>query len=449
MSDELNAKLLQTPNLLQERLATLREWMPDLFMPDGTLNVKELKKLTGSEITESEFFEFRWFGKNDAKQQAYSPITKTLKYDLKRSVNPETADGNLVIEGDNLEVMKCLLASYREKIKCIYIDPPYNTGGLDLIYRDNFTQNKTEYDLENSNKDEEGKRLNTNPKSSGRFHSKWLNMLYPRLLVARQLLKNDGVIFISIDDNEVHNLRKICDEIFGESNFESCIKVYSNPRGRQSSLNIAETSEYILVYRKSLDCILSGEPLSEKQKAEYSETDNKGRYRLLGLRHRASNNEDYYVKSLDFPIFYSASKQDIKLERTRPDDIEIVPRLPEHERGRWTWSKKKVLQDKHLLYVKKNNKGRYDIFRKDYLTRGKTTKSKDMWLDKDINYDQSAKRLKDLFGFAIMQYTKPVYLIKKILQIATTDKSGDIILDFFAGSGTTSDAVMEMNAGGG
>lgn len=229
MVNQIN-KMEQTENPLEdvqshdwnkERLAQLKSLMPDLFTNDGQLNINELKKVVDPNlVTETERYEFRWFGKSKAKREAFTPTDATLVYDKHRSVNPTESD-NLIIEGENLAVLKLLSNSYREQVKCIYIDPPYNTG-KDFVYSDKFNQDKAEY-WEDAEITENGIKIDTNTETDGRFHSNWLNMMYSRLLIARQLLKEDGVIFISIDDNEVHHLRKLCDEVFGEENFVASI----------------------------------------------------------------------------------------------------------------------------------------------------------------------------------------------------------------------------------
>ncbi|HAP96348.1 MAG TPA: hypothetical protein DCP54_11515 [Chryseobacterium sp.] len=207
----------ESPDFNQERLDKLKELFPDLFTSENKLNTEELKKLVEPDsISETERYEFRWFGKSNAKRNAFTPSNATLIYDEERSVNPAESE-NLIIEGENLEVLKLLSASYREKIKCIYIDPPYNTG-KDFVYSDNFTQDKKAY-WEDAGIVEDGLKIDTNTETNGRYHSNWLNMMYSRLLVARQLLREDGVIFISIDDNEVHHLRKLAEDVFGENNF--------------------------------------------------------------------------------------------------------------------------------------------------------------------------------------------------------------------------------------
>src|SRR5690606_32610152 len=225
----------------KERLETLKKMFPDLFTNEGKLNINELKKVVDPEsVSETERYEFRWFGKSAAKRKAFSPSNATLVFDEKRSVNPTETD-NLIIEGENLEVLKLLSTAYREKVKCIYIDPPYNTG-KDFVYSDNYSQDKKAY-WEDAGVTEEGLKIDTNTETDGRYHSNWLNMMYSRLLIARQLLREDGVIFISIDDNEVHHLRKLCDEVFGEDNFLSDL-IWNLRSGSQAG-HFTRSHEYI------------------------------------------------------------------------------------------------------------------------------------------------------------------------------------------------------------
>jgi adenine-specific DNA-methyltransferase len=272
--ETLSQMMLETPNLNQERLDKLKELFPDLFTGEGKLNEDELKKLTAADgtVKETERYDFRWFGKSQAKRNAFTPTNTTLVFDEARSVNPATSE-NIIIEGENLEVLKLLLCAYREKIKCIYIDPPYNTG-KDFVYSDNYTEEKRPY-WEKTGAMIDGVKQTTNPDTSGRYHSDWLNMMYSRLLVARSLLRNDGVIFISIDDNEVHNLRKLCDEVFGEENFVANIIWEKNFSPKNDAKWLSENHDYIIVYAKSKEIwrpILL--PRSDEANARYSNPDN-------------------------------------------------------------------------------------------------------------------------------------------------------------------------------
>ena len=252
---------IQSHDWNKERLEQLKKLMPDLFTNDGQLNINELKKVVNpSLVTETERYEFRWFGKSSSKREAFTPTDATLVYDESRSVNPENSE-NIIIEGENLAVLKLLSNSYREQIKCIYIDPPYNTG-KDFVYSDNFNQDRKEY-WEDAEITENGLKIDTNTETDGRFHSNWLNMMYSRLLIARQLLKEDGVIFISIDDNEVHHLRKLCDEVFGENNFITSFMWKRKKEISSDSKNVSIQGEYIVAYAKSESTIFKLEPLSE------------------------------------------------------------------------------------------------------------------------------------------------------------------------------------------
>ena len=234
----------------KERLAQLKNLFPDLFTNEDKLNIDELKKVVDpASVSETERYEFRWFGKSAAKRNAYTPSNATLMYDDDvRSVNPNESE-NLIIEGENLEVLKLLSDSYREQVKCIYIDPPYNTG-KDFVYSDNYTEDKKPY-WEQTGVTENGVKIDTNIDSDGRYHSNWLNMMYSRLLLSRTMLKPEGVIFISLDENEIHHLRKLCDEIFGENNRLGVITVVHKPEGRQFANFFSPSNEFMLVYAKN------------------------------------------------------------------------------------------------------------------------------------------------------------------------------------------------------
>jgi adenine-specific DNA-methyltransferase len=209
-----------TPDLREERLAELKRLFPDLFTNEGRLDPDELKRLVApNEVHETERYEFKWYGKAASKREAFAPTTATLVYDPARSVNPDKADGNMIIEGENLETLKLLLSAYREQVKVIYIDPPYNTG-KDFIYRDNYAEGKQRY-WEQTGSAEKGVRLESNSDTSGRYHSDWLSMMQSRIIVARSLLHPDGAIFASCDDHELTNLKRILDTVFGEENFIS------------------------------------------------------------------------------------------------------------------------------------------------------------------------------------------------------------------------------------
>ena len=354
---------------------------------------------------------------------------------------------NLYIEGDNLEVLKLLQKSYLGKVKMIYIDPPYNTG-KDFIYHDDFAMSVDEYAEASDSVDELGNKYIKNMDSNGRFHSDWCSMMYSRLMVARTLLTEDGVIFISIDDNEVENLRKICDEVFGESNKIAQLVIENNPRGRQSDAFFATSHEYLLCYAGNIDsATINGMSLSEKQKAEYKYEDEIGRYRLLGLRQRgvASLREDR--PEMFFPIWVNPEDSSISLTYVE-DWEEVIPKKSDGREGRWMWGKQKCINESNRLVARLvSTRREFDIFVKDYLNKDgeqRTRKYKTIWSDKILNNQIGTQEVKAILGGDYMSFPKSTEYIKTIIQTGTSSSS--LILDFFSGSATTAHAVMQLNA---
>ncbi|WP_314396439.1 site-specific DNA-methyltransferase [uncultured Gemella sp.] len=410
-----------------------------------SVNFKMLKQMLSEDIVDGEeAYEFTWVGKKESIVEANKPIRKTLRPAPEESVDWDNTE-NLYIEGDNLEVLKLLQESYLGKVKMIYIDPPYNTGN-DFIYNDDFKVSNEEYAEESGEYDEEGNRMFKNTDSNGRFHSDWCSMMYSRLLVAKNLLKEDGVIFISIDDNEVENLKRICDEIFGNGNFIGNIIPIMNPRGSQSSANIAVNHEYILVLSKNIKNVkLKGLELTESQKKEYNKSDEFGVYRELGLRKRGADSRREDSPTMFYSIYFDEETGNISTKNKY--DIEIIPRLSDGSEGRWRWSSKTVENEKNKLVVRKVNRKsglEYDVFTKDYLNPDTTRKVTSIWDEKEINNEFGTELLKELFGnVKIFNYSKPLALLKKIISISST--KDDLILDFFSGSASTAHAVMDLN----
>ena len=422
----------ESPDFNQERLETLKQMFPDLFTSENKLNINELKKIIEPEsITETERYEFRWFGKSNAKRNAFTPSNATLVYDGERSVNPMESE-NLIIEGENLEVLKLLSASYREKIKCIYIDPPYNTG-KDFVYSDNFTQDKKAY-WEDAGIVEDGLSIDTNFQADGRFHSNWLNMIYPRLILSRQLLSDEGIIFISIDDNEVHHLRKLCDDVFGEDNFIGCIVRSTGQTTGQDSGGLGSSFDYLLVYSKNPNRILNGLPLTEHDLLRFENEDSKGKYAYDQLRKTGSND-----KRTDRPnMFYAV---------LNPDGEELFPTGPGGYESRWRVEKNtydRLLSEDYIIWKKttRNDEEVWWPYVKYYL-EGRTKRPSPLWDDLDGN-KKAARDLRKIFDDEkIFDFPKPVKLIERIISIASEEN--DIILDFFAGSGTTGEAIVNLN----
>ncbi|MDD3138047.1 MAG: site-specific DNA-methyltransferase [Lachnospiraceae bacterium] len=459
---------MESVDIRQKNIDKIAELFPGaitekLDEKESTIDKKVYKKavnfdllrqlLSEEEIAGDEAYEFTWVGKNKAIVEANTPIRKTLRPCKEESNSREwDTTENLYIEGDNLEVLKLLQESYLGKIKLIYIDPPYNTGN-DFIYRDDFKQSIDDYEENMGVYDDDENRLFKNTDTNGRFHSDWCSMMYSRLILAKNSLSNEGVMFISIDEHEVETLTKIADEVFGFENHIGTIVVKSNPRGSMSTSEIASLHEYLLVYSKNRsDVQIIGHELSEEMTSEYKYIDENGNYRLLGLRMRGGFWRRSERPNLYYPIYINPNDGTISLNKDNVYIEEAIPIQPSTmEDGTWRWSKDKVIQDKHLLIGKaitRNDNIVWDIYQKDYLNRnnGRRTKAKSIWDENEINYQNGTTEIKNLLGNSgIFDYSKPVFLILKAMKMISF-KDGDIVLDFFSGSATTAHAVMQLNA---
>lgn len=451
MMEHLN---MQSMDKVAANVAKIRELFPNCVTErinnegklEHAIDFDMLKQELSDHVVDGlqERYQFTWPDKRKAILAANAPINKTLRPCREESVDFDNTE-NLYIEGDNLEVLKLLQETYLGKVKMIYIDPPYNTGN-DFVYEDEFKQSADEY-IDNSGQlDEEGNRLVANTESNGRFHTDWLNMMYPRLNLAKDLLSEDGVIAISIDENEVENLKRCCKEIYGESNYIATIISKMNPRGSQSSKDIAITHEYILVIAKSKEYQVNGLELTEEQEKEYKYQDAMGCYRLLGLRKRGADSRREDSPSMYFPIYYDPDNDN--LSTIEKYSVIIYPKLSDGTDGRWRWSKSKVEREKNLLVVRAVKRGteyEYDVFSKDYLSENKRRKPMSIWDDKEINNEFATELLTDLFKEKkIFDYSKSLFLLKKLITVLRSADS--LVLDFFSGSATTAHAVMQLNA---
>ena len=407
--------------------------------------------LSGDVLEGDESYEFTWVGKKAAIVETNKPIRKTLRPDINASVEWDTTE-NMYIEGDNLEVLKLLQESYLGKIKMIYIDPPYNTGH-DFIYPDSFVMDNEDYDEGTGYFDEDGNVnfARENSATLGKYHSDWCSMMYSRLMLARNLLTKDGVIFISIDDNEVFNLKKICDEVFGASNYVVQLAVQLNPRGRNLDVFVAKTYESVLVYAKdySQATTILGVEKEGKMVDEYNKEDDVGKYRAIGLRNRNQAFNPQTRPNLYYPLYVNPRNGKVSTQWSGEYCDEVFPDAPDGTQTCWTWMKQKVEAENHLIIAEKSG-SEWRIYRKDYLLKDgamATTLVKSLWTDNTINNDWGKKAIKELFGSNVMSFPKAPELIKKMIQIGT-DKEA-IVLDFFSGSATTAQAVMEVNAADG
>lgn len=420
---------MQTANVVDENIKRIGELFPNCLTerldengrPEVAIDFDQLRQELSKDIVEGpeERYQFTWPDKRNAIRLANAPTTDTLRPCREESVDFDNTQ-NLYIEGDNLEVLKLLRENYLGKVKMIYIDPPYNTGN-DFVYNDDFAQTTGDYIHNSGQEDEEGNRLVANTESNGRFHTDWLNMIYPRLKVAKDLLSEDGVIFISIDDNEVENLKKVCDEVFGESNFIAQIAWKRKKEISNDSNNVAIQGEYILCYGR-LNTTLALEPLSD----------------------------DYVAKSYNDPT------EEFPLGKWRPVPLTVskglngggytytitTPTGVKHTRL-WAWPEKSYLKlfEEGKVYFGKDKCGIPQ--RVMYISESKGQPISNYWDDVATN-KEGKKDILQIFGENAFDTPKPTGLIKKMIKVAMYNNS--IILDFFSGSATTAHAVMQLNA---
>ena len=406
----------------------------------------ELGQYAAAEASAKERYELTWAGKGNAKRIANTDVVaRTLKYVPEESKHPETTE-NLYIEGDNLEVLKLLRSSYYNRIKMICIDPPYNTGN-DFIYKDRFATSALEADKLEGNVDEEGNRLIANQKGSGRFHSSWLDLMYPRLKVARDLLTDDGVICISIDDNELYNLKKLCDEVFHESNFVATLPTVMNLKGNNDQFGFAGTHEYTVVYIKDMNSVedLYGIALTEEDKEEYTLSDAKGPYKKGAtlMRTGEAGAREKRPKGY-YPIYVSADYTRMSLERQAPTDIEVYPKTKDGKEMSWRRSPETLRQsvDEFIITPTRDGVSFYKKQRlEDDMNLGKKPKS--LFYKPQYSSGNGTDALKALFGGRVFDNPKPLQLIKDLISVGMRE---GIVLDFFSGSATVAQAVMELNA---
>lgn len=438
----------QSMDIVENNIEQLKELFPEVFA-EGRINFDRLQEVLGNYVvTDEDHYNFTWHGKRAAGRLAQTPSTGTLRPCPQESVDWDKTQ-NLFIEGDNLEVLKLLQKSYHRQIKMIYIDPPYNTGN-DFVYEDDFKDGVKNYLAVTGQLDDEGKKKGTNSSSAGRYHTNWLNMMYPRLKLARNLLRDDGVIFISIDDNESLNLRKIADEIFGEDCFIADVTVVNNLKGRNDKKYIATANERLFMYVKSYQFEECGLALPESRISEFKEEDNLGKYRLLGLRKRGGADTRDARPKMFFPIYADPSSGKVSLNKSDIYSIEMLPRKSDQSDGCWRWGTETVgLRLEQLVAKPVGSDGRYDVFEKDYLeTDGelRRIKPKSVMSGADYSTDGATKSFRSLMNEIDFSSPKPVPFIKDLLSYSMLPDKHDIVLDFFAGSATTAHAVFEQNA---
>lgn len=417
----------QSMDIVESNIEQLKELFPEVFT-EGKVNFDRLQEVLGNYVvTDEDHYNFTWHGKRAAGRLAQTPSTGTLRPCPQESVDWDKTQ-NLFIEGDNLEVLKLLQKSYHRQIKMIYIDPPYNTGN-DFVYEDDFKDGVKNYLAVTGQLDDEGKKKGTNSSSAGRYHTNWLNMMYPRLKLARNLLRDDGVIFISIDDNEKSNLKKLCDDIFGENNFLGELVWKKKYIGGKHANHIVDLHEYILVFSKNvydLHELLMERPANELEKFsledEYVGT--RGKHYIRPLKSNLGRRE-----TLIYPI-------------EMPDGTSIETQ--------WMVSKEtlgNLIEDGRILFKQKRD-GTYNIYRK-YYQNDNDGSVKVPSLIEDVSNADGKVEIKNLFGVSEgreipFDNPKPTGLLKYLINPSVYDDS--IVLDFFSGSCSTADAVMQINA---
>jgi adenine-specific DNA-methyltransferase len=427
----------RSADLVAENVARLRELLPEAFT-EGKIDFDVLKQLLGGVVDErDEKYGLNWHGKRLARQLALTPSTGTLRPVPGDGVDEATTQ-NIVIEGDNLEVLKLLQKSYSGKVKTIYIDPPYNTG-KDFVYPDNFQDNIKNY-LELTGQVEGGAKITSNPESSGRFHTDWLNMIYPRLQLAKHLLREDGCLFVSVDDSEAFHLRMVCDSIYGAECYKGTIVRTTGQTTGQDSGGLGSSFDYVVVYVRTPDTELSGLALDDNDLERYQEEDSKGKYALWQMRKTGSGD-----RRTDRPNMYYSVKA--------PDKSDILPIGPTGYESRWRFDAngyKRLVEEDAIVWKKRGQSEQnpdWWPYVKTYL-EGRTKRPSPLWDDLEGSKKASIDN-RQLMGDSVFNHPKPLGLITRLLQIVPNADSTGIVLDFFAGSGTTGHAVIAQNAGDG
>lgn len=452
-----------------KQIEVLKENFPACFNADGSFDIERFKEyLSDKLMVSNEGYELKFLGKNYARLLASIDTTTVIVPDEEHNNKPENKDSqNIYISGDNLDGLKQLLKSYAHQVKCIYIDPPYNTGSDGFVYNDNFNFSAEELSTKLSIDDEQAQRILDLTKRGSASHSAWLMFMYPRLLLARDLLTDDGVIFISIDDNEQSNLKLICDDVFGEENFVANIIVQANKRG-QTYKQLAKTHEYLFVYTKNISTELN--ELSKRQGA-FDKQDNIGEFEERELRNRNPKFGKFNRPNLYYPIYTNPNSIDecgycpVSLEKSEEFSIEILPLNSEGEESCWRWGKDKFNRFNNSsssmeseLVAKKKNTGKYGCYEKyrkgtfkaktiwyeDDLVGDLSGEDDDIWEETNVITEQGSKELTAYEMGDAFDFPKPTYLIKKVFHIGSND--GDICLDFFSGSASSFEALLSLNA---
>ena len=457
----------KTMDIVEQNIEQLKELFPSVFS-EGKVQFNKLEELLGNYVARDEdHYNFTWHGKRNAGRLAQTPSTGTLRPAKDESVDWDNTE-NLFIEGDNLEVLKLLQKSYHRQVKMIYIDPPYNTGN-DFVYEDDFKDGVKNYLEMTGQVDGEGKKMGTNSSAAGRYHTNWLNMMYPRLKLARNLMRNDGVIFISIDDNELSNLMKLCDDVFGEENYVGLLSVENNPKGRKNSRFISVNNDYCLIYAKNkeISSFVENVPKSASDMKEDENgvfVHNSGKRVLVGENSFNKEVKNFFSEK-HYSVYYNQENNDLILEQEKniEDQSEALiqkgySRYISSRDGHFienTYTKSKLIElyDDEALEFKEDK-----IFEKNFSS---SIRIKSLLTNKeyeavvngnkvdyklDLKTTSAGRHIKELFGTkdAVFPAPKNIGLLKALITLF--DENEFLVLDFFCGSGSTAHAVMKANA---
>ena len=433
IKDIIAANEAVAPN--EKEIAVLREHFPACFTSDGIFDIERFKEYLSDKVAiTNEGYELRFLGKNYARLLASLDTTTVIVPDEAHNSKPENANSqNIYISGNNLDGLKHLLKSYAKKVKCIYIDPPYNTGSDGFVYNDSFNFTVEELSDKLSISEEQAKRILDLTKRGSASHSAWLMFMYPRLLLARDLLTDDGAIFISIDDNEQANLKLICDDVFGEENCLGCICRSTGQTTGQDSGGLGSSFDYAFVYGRKPDLDIAGLPLNDHDLKRFENEDSYGKYAYDQLRKTGSND-----RREDCPNMYYAIKD--------PDGNDVFPTATAGYDSRWRVERKtydQLVADDLILWKKtvRNGAEVWWPYVKYYL-EGRSKRPSPLWTELDGN-KKATREVRALFdNVKVFDYVKPIDFLKRIIQIAPNMNEGDIVMDFFSGSATTAHAVM-------
>ncbi|SHI53064.1 site-specific DNA-methyltransferase [Flavobacterium haoranii] len=433
-----------------KEIAILKEHFPTCFKNDGSFDIERFKETLKDKVdVVHEGYELKFLGKSYAKLLASLDTTTVITPNEEHNNQPENTNSeNIYISGDNLDGLKHLLKSYAKSVKCIYIDPPYNTGSDGFVYKDNFNFTTEELQDKLSVDENQANRILELTQKGSASHSAWLMFMYSRLQLAKDLLKEDGVIFISIDDNEQANLKLLCDDVFGEENFIAQIMIVANPGGRDYN-QVAVTHEYLMCYSKS-----ELSELSEiKKEAKFKFSDENGGYECRELRNRNPKYHSGNRPNLFYPFYVNPNIQDydgycsVSLIKDENYNIEVKPYNSTGKESVWRWGKPKsndniVLNDpfKSQIIAKQKKDGDWNIYEK---SRKSTTKVKSIWDESGMRTEDGTRLVRQIFEETLFDHPKPIDLVKRAIEIGSED---DIILDFFSGSATTANAVLKLNS---